>query len=34
MDWLDADDVELGATRHLLFTEDAPEGEERDWPGA
>lgn len=34
MNWLDVDDVELGATRYLLFTEDQPEGEERDWPGA
>ncbi len=34
MSWLDAEDVELGATRYLVFTEDQPEGEERDWPGA
>jgi hypothetical protein len=34
MNWLDAEDVESGATRYLAFTEDAPEGEERDWPGA
>jgi hypothetical protein len=34
MNWLDVDDVELGATRYLAFTEDEPEGEERDWPGA
>jgi hypothetical protein len=34
MNWLDVDDVELGATRHLAFTEDQPEGEERDWPEA
>ena len=32
MNWLDADDVELGATRYLIFTEDEPEGEEHDWP--
>lgn len=34
MNWLDVDDVELGATRYLAFTEDQPEGEERDWPEA
>jgi hypothetical protein len=34
MNWLDVDDVEIGATRYLAFTEDQPEGEERDWPGA
>ncbi|MCA1723893.1 MAG: hypothetical protein LC748_06520 [Thermomicrobia bacterium] len=34
MNWLDVEDVELGATRYLVFTEDQPEGEERDWPGA
>jgi hypothetical protein len=34
MNWLDADDVELGATRYLIFTEDEPEGEEHDWPTA
>ncbi|MHB8647915.1 MAG: hypothetical protein ACYDAR_19210 [Thermomicrobiales bacterium] len=34
MNWLDVEDVELGATRFLVFTEDQPEGEERDWPGA
>ncbi|MCA1668406.1 MAG: hypothetical protein LC793_13650 [Thermomicrobia bacterium] len=34
MSWLDVEDVELGATRYLVFTEDQPEGEERDWPGA
>lgn len=33
MNWLDVDDVELGATRYLVFTEDQPEGEERDGPG-
>ncbi len=33
MNWLDVEDVELGATRHLVFTEDQPEGEERDWLG-
>lgn len=32
MNWLDADDVESGAARHLVFTEDVPEGEEREWP--
>jgi hypothetical protein len=34
MNWLDAEDVEQDAQRYLLFTEDEPEGEERDWPGA
>ncbi|MDQ6603082.1 MAG: hypothetical protein M3Z19_10175 [Chloroflexota bacterium] len=34
MNWLDVEDVELGATRYLVFTEAQPEGEERDWPGA
>jgi hypothetical protein len=34
MNWLDAEDVEQDMQRYLLFTEDEPEGEERDWPGA
>lgn len=34
MNWLDAEDVELSATRHLVFTEGQPEGEERGWPEA
>ncbi len=32
MSWLDAEDVEEDARRHLVFTEADPEGEERDWP--
>jgi hypothetical protein len=34
MNWLDVEDVELGAMRYLVFTEEHPEGEERDWPEA
>ncbi len=32
MNWLDADDVAIGSTRYLLFTEDEPEGAEQEWP--
>src|SRR5947209_1118454 len=32
MNWLDADDVPQDTQRFLVFTEDEPEGEERDWP--
>ncbi len=32
MTWLDAEDIEQDARRYLVFTEDEPEGEERDWP--
>jgi hypothetical protein len=32
MGWLDAEDVVIDSTRYLIFTEDEPEGEERDWP--
>lgn len=32
MAWLDAEDVEQDARRYLVFTEDDPEGAERDWP--
>ena len=34
MNWLDAEDVGQDDQRYLVFTEDEPEGEERDWPGA
>jgi len=32
MNWLDAEDVERDTNHALVFTEDAPEGEEQDWP--
>jgi hypothetical protein len=34
MNWLDAEDVSQDDQRYLVFTEDEPEGEERDWPSA
>ncbi len=34
MNWLDAEDVAQDARRHLVFTEDEPEGEEHDYPGS